>query len=83
MDMCLIKIGLDLGIFQRLVNNKTSLLLKDLALDTGADETLLARIMRGLVAVMVVDDDGVETYCPNKVTRAFTKTLAPSCFNYK
>ncbi|KAH1519638.1 hypothetical protein KXW39_007870 [Aspergillus fumigatus] len=77
-DVLLLKIGADLGLFQKLVDSEKPLSLKDLATTTGADEVLLARIMRGLTSIDAVDEPGVELYAPNKVTRAFTTVKATS-----
>lgn len=71
-DVLLLKIGADLGIFQKLVDSKTPMTLQELVAASGADEVLLARIMRGLTSIDAVDEAGVEVYVPNKVTRAFT-----------
>ncbi|PKX97732.1 S-adenosyl-L-methionine-dependent methyltransferase [Aspergillus novofumigatus IBT 16806] len=77
-DVLLFKIGVDLGLFQKLVDSEKPLSLKDLATATGADEVLLARIMRGLTSIDAVDETDVEVYAPNKVTRAFTTVKATS-----
>lgn len=77
-DPLLLKIAVDLGIFKALVGSKTPLSLDDLAKDTGADATLLARILRGLTSIDALDEVGVEFYVPNKVTRAFTTVKASS-----
>ncbi|RYP65821.1 hypothetical protein DL771_008122 [Monosporascus sp. 5C6A] len=71
-DPLLLKMGIDLGIFRKLVNSTTSTTLGELVAASGADAVLLARIMRGLSSIHAVDEVGVELYEPNKVTRAFT-----------
>lgn len=67
-----------MGIFKKLAESKTPVGLKELAALSGADEVLLARIMRGLTSIDAVDEAGVESYIPNKVTYAFTTVKGES-----
>ncbi|KID81333.1 O-methyltransferase, family 2 [Metarhizium guizhouense ARSEF 977] len=80
-DVLLLKIGADLGIFQKLVDAGKPVTLHELAVATGADEVFLARIMRGLASISAVDEFGDELYIPNKVTRSFTTVKATSGLN--
>jgi len=68
----LLKIGTDLGVFDKIVHSTGPVSLSKLASRTNADGTLLARIMRGLVSMGAVDEADTEVYSPTKVTRAFT-----------
>ena len=76
--MLLLKIGADLGVFDKIVNSAKPITLEELASRTNADNVLLARIMRGLASINAVDEYDVEVYAPNKVTRAFTTVKAIS-----
>ncbi|PYH81301.1 S-adenosyl-L-methionine-dependent methyltransferase [Aspergillus uvarum CBS 121591] len=71
-DSLLLKVGADSGILQKVVASEKPVSLHDLAVATGANETLLARIMRGLTSIHAVDEAGLEVYSSNKVTRAMT-----------
>ncbi|KAF2464000.1 S-adenosyl-L-methionine-dependent methyltransferase [Lindgomyces ingoldianus] len=77
-DVLLFKIGADLGVFQKLTSAEKPVTLHELASSTGANEVLLARIMRGLTSIGGVDEAGIEIYAPNKVTRAFATVKGQS-----
>ncbi|PKY07885.1 S-adenosyl-L-methionine-dependent methyltransferase [Aspergillus campestris IBT 28561] len=77
-DPLLIKMGIDLGIFRTLVDSSSPVTLGELVAASGADEVLLARIMRGLSSIHAVNEAGIERYEPNKVTRAFTTVKGES-----
>lgn len=70
--MLLLKIGADLGVFDKVANSTKPISLHELTQRTNADSVLLARIMRGLASIQAIDETDVEVYAPNKVTRAFT-----------
>nr|WPM83325.1 ProsF [Phaeosphaeria sp.] len=77
-DVLLFKIGTDLGLFEKLSSAEKPVPLQHLASFTGANEILLARIMRGLTSIGAVDEASTEVYAPNKVTRAFATVKGQS-----
>ncbi|KAJ5570002.1 uncharacterized protein N7459_009432 [Penicillium hispanicum] len=68
----LIRIGLDLQLFKFLDESDTPLSVAQLANQTKAAPTLLARILRYLASVGVIDETGKDTFTANKVTTCLT-----------
>lgn len=69
----MIRLGLDLGIFEILAGSKAAMNVEALAKEIGvADETLLGRILRTLGAMNAVGEVGTDTYEATNFTRAFT-----------
>ena len=73
MDNVLLRLGLELGIFDILAKSTGSLDVARLAKETGvADQTLLSRILRALGSMNAVGEVGIDTYMATNFTRAFT-----------
>ena len=72
LDICVIRIALDLDIFNLLCRSTQSLSANEIEASTKANPILLGRIMRYLVNIDAVDETGLETYAANKTSKAFT-----------
>lgn len=70
--MVAIRLAVDLGIFEVLVNGKAPKSIQQLAGETSADATLLGRILRSLASIDAVAEAGQEMYTATKISRAFT-----------
>jgi len=91
MDTVMIRIAIELNIFKLLIKNDGPMSTRELAQATGADYTLLGRILRCLAASNILEEVDVEAYLPTKVATAFatekgranSKSLYNSlCFYY-
>ena len=71
-ENAILRLGLDLGIYERLVQCQDTLNSNDIAKETGADPVLVERILRNLAALDHVEEVGHDTYRANKITKAFT-----------
>ena len=72
MDNVLVRLALDLNIFQILVKSPGAIGTKVLAKDTGADPTLLPRILRALTAIGAVGRFGPDEFVATNFSKAFT-----------
>jgi len=72
LDTIAIRTAVDLSIFETLVKSETPKTIQQLARSTGADETLLGRILRYLARIDAVAEAGPEKYTATKISRAFT-----------
>lgn len=70
--MVAIRLAVDLGIFKILANSPASKSIEQLAEETGADATLLGRILRCLASIDAVAEAGPENYTATKISMAFT-----------
>lgn len=70
--MVAIRLAVDLGIFKILADSQGPKSIQQLAGATGADATLLGRIVRLLASIDAVAEAGPETYVATKISRAFT-----------
>lgn len=68
--MALIKVGIDLGIFQALAASSTPLCSSRLAKPTMADPTLVSRILRYLAANRLIQETGHDHYVASRATHA-------------
>jgi hypothetical protein len=71
----------DLKVF-RILSEKDSTSAKELAERTGADELLLTRLLRVLVAVGYVSEKGASVYAPTKWTRHFSDRLTEGMIKF-
>ena len=74
LDNIFIKIAIDLDLFNILVKSNTPKSTEEFANITGADRTLLGRILRGLASIHVIEEVGEELYKVAKISRSFTGT---------
>lgn len=72
LDLVAIRLAVDLGIFKILADSQGPKSIQQLAGATGADATLLGRIVRLLASIDAVAEAGPETYVATKISRAFT-----------
>lgn len=72
MQTTIVRIANRLHIFHTLVNSNGPVAGGELTLKTGADHTLLLRLLRYLVAIHAIDQVGVDLYTANNVTRNLT-----------
>ena len=72
MDNVLIRLALDLKVFEILVKNQGPIGTKALAKETSADPTLLQRILRALAAIGAVGQSGPDEFVATKFSKAFT-----------
>ena len=70
--MVVIRLAVDLGIFKILAEIKAPTSIQQLVEGTGADATLLGRILRSLASIDAVAEAGPEMYAATKISRAFT-----------
>ena len=71
MEIALIRIGLDLDIFNILARSPYDLEVTRLAKETGVtDQTLLRRVLRALAATSAIGEAGVDIYRATNVTNA-------------
>ncbi|KAL8826682.1 MAG: hypothetical protein Q9170_007312 [Blastenia crenularia] len=68
----LIRIAVELGLFDALNKSTTPPNAQTLAKAVNAEVTLLERILRGLVAMHAVDEVSEDGYGPTKISEAFT-----------
>ncbi|KAI1179307.1 S-adenosyl-L-methionine-dependent methyltransferase [Nemania sp. FL0916] len=69
LSSAVVKIGLDLGLFKSLVESKDGVTLESIATRTGADISLLGRLMRYLARVGAVDQVSQNQFAANHTTR--------------
>ncbi|KAJ6014396.1 hypothetical protein N7540_008987 [Penicillium herquei] len=71
----LVKIGLDLNLFNILVESQTPLTIAQLCDQTGAASDLLGRILRYLASVGAIKETGEDTFTANNITKHLTPAL--------
>ena len=71
MNTALIRVAIDLGVFDLLVKKKAPMSAQELAQATNADHAMLQRILRSLAAVHILNEEDVELYTPSKVAETF------------
>ncbi|KAI1809227.1 S-adenosyl-L-methionine-dependent methyltransferase [Poronia punctata] len=85
LDSAVVKIGLDLGIFKFIAGSEKSIGLETLSEKTGAEISLLGRLMRYLAIVGSVDQVSPAQFTANNITRNLTRKVAESgishCFD--
>lgn len=72
MEVNLLRLSLDLGLYQYLVDTAGSVSSRDLATACDTDTVLMQRIMRCLAALGHVEETGVGNFAANQFTHAFT-----------
>ena len=73
MDNVLLRLALDIGIFNIIVHYADGIDIVTLAEQANvADHTLLRRICRALGAINAIGEVGVDIYKPTNFSRAFT-----------
>ena len=70
--MVAIRLAVDLGLFKTLADSQEPKSIQQLANATGADATLLGRILRCLASIDAIAEAGHEMYAATKISRAFT-----------
>ncbi|KAL8952535.1 MAG: hypothetical protein Q9222_001565 [Ikaeria aurantiellina] len=68
----LIRVAVDIGLFEALNKSSAPPTAEMLAGETNTEITLLERILRGLVAMNAIEEVGEDGYGPTKVSKAFT-----------
>ncbi|CAD6586248.1 MAG: hypothetical protein ASARMPRED_002481 [Alectoria sarmentosa] len=71
-DLVALRIAVELGVFKVLADGQAPKSIQQLAEKTGADVTLLGRILRYLASIDAVAEAGPEIYLATKISRAFT-----------
>ena len=71
LDSVLVKIAVDLKLFEALAVDEKPKTLSELTQTTKADPELLGRVMRGLASIDAVEEIDVEVYGLTKISRAF------------
>ena len=72
MGLVAIRLAVDLGLFKVLADSQEPKSIQQLAEATGADATLLGRILRCLASIDAVAEAGRGMYTASKISRAFT-----------
>ena len=70
-QVALVKVGIDLGIFQALASSSTPLCSKRLAKPAMADPALVGRILRYMAANNLIQETGPDHYIASRATHAF------------
>ncbi|KAK4907421.1 hypothetical protein LTR49_023567 [Elasticomyces elasticus] len=70
-ENAILRLGLDLGIYKLLAENKRALDSRTIAMQTGANLVLVERVMRNLAGLGHVEERGENAFAANKFTRAF------------
>lgn len=70
--MSITKIAIDLKLFEKLVAQKRSMSIQELAHATGAQDVLLGRILRYLAAFNLIAETGVDQFEATPITHALT-----------
>ncbi|KAJ5747633.1 uncharacterized protein N7511_009329 [Penicillium nucicola] len=70
LELCGAKMGLDLKVFKFLSSKDSPQTLDSLTETTGADRRLLARVLRYLASMKMIDQPEAEVFTANNVTRA-------------
>ena len=83
-ENAILRLGLDLGIYELLVNRNDAVTVDEVSKEVKADKQLMERVFRNLAAMGHVDEAGNGAYKANKVTRAFTtpKGVHLASFSY-
>ncbi|KAI0869875.1 S-adenosyl-L-methionine-dependent methyltransferase [Hypoxylon argillaceum] len=74
----IVKVGFELGLFKLLVNSPQTMTLGEVVEETGEDIVLLAKIMRYLAAIGVVDEIGDKGFVANHITRNLAEDVSQS-----
>lgn len=85
LENAMLRVALDLGIYDLLVKRGTAVDSQDIAKEKGVDPVLMERIMRNLAAANHVAEVGPSRYAANKASRAFTtaKGISMATFGYE
>jgi demethylsterigmatocystin 6-O-methyltransferase len=83
LPLAVIRIGLDLDLFQLLEKNNTPLSVNELATKTGAEPILLGRILRYLASIGIIEETAKDTFAYNNITEALNRSgSAEGIHNY-
>jgi demethylsterigmatocystin 6-O-methyltransferase len=74
--------GINLNIFEQLLQASDPVRSKDIAAKTGAEEALVYRILRFLAAHRFIDEVDVDQFKANKTTKALTIPKASAGFDF-
>ena len=68
LEITVVKIGSDLGLFKALATTSDSVGIDKIAAQTGADPSMLERLFRYLASVRMITETGKGQYTANQVT---------------
>ncbi|KAJ8132021.1 hypothetical protein O1611_g1600 [Lasiodiplodia mahajangana] len=76
LQSAIVKVGFDISLFKLLVSSEVAVTASIIAEKTGADSVLLARILRYLASIGVVDEVGDLEFAANHVTRNLAEKIS-------
>ncbi|KAF2499929.1 S-adenosyl-L-methionine-dependent methyltransferase [Lophium mytilinum] len=82
LQVAMIKVGVDLGLFPALTQSKTPVTVAALAEKTSASSELLRRVLRYLASTGTIAETGTDTFAPNSVTRALDQPVLNGGINH-
>lgn len=82
LEVSVVKIGCDLGIFRTLVASNDPISVDQFASKTGADSLLLERILRYLASLKIVTETGKAEYTANQTTRTLADPSIEGSISY-
>ncbi|MCJ1423356.1 hypothetical protein MMC29_001239 [Sticta canariensis] len=72
LQIAVVRVGIDLKLFNLLCEHNDSLNLEELTKHTGADPTLLARLLRYLASFGTIKETGKDSFAATNVTKALS-----------
>lgn len=66
-----LRIGCDVNLFPYLAKHERAATVDEIATVTGVQQTLLARLLRYMASIRLIEETGKDTFAANNVTKAF------------
>ncbi|KAL8723149.1 MAG: hypothetical protein Q9225_000490 [Loekoesia sp. 1 TL-2023] len=82
LEVSVVKIGCDLGLFKALAATHESISVDDFSLFTGADPLLLERLLRYLASVRMITETGKGQYMANQASRTLADPSIEGSVSY-
>lgn len=82
LEVAVVKVGCDLGLFKALAATNSSISIEDFAVQHGADPLLLERLFRYLASVRMIAETGKGQYTANQTTRTLADPSIEGGLNY-
>lgn len=82
LEVAVVKVGCDLGLFKALAATKGSLSIDDFSVRHGADPLLLERLFRYLASVRMITETGKGQYAANQTTSTLADPSIEGALNY-
>lgn len=82
LEVAVVKVGCDLGLFKALAATKGSIGVDDFSTQHGADPLLLERLFRYLASVRMITETGKGQYAANQATCTLADPSIEGALNY-